>query len=209
MKMKHVIFSLLAISSAGCKPESPRSPPLKSVPEIPAKEMPNLQFTREMIAIVRLADKIILTEHSSQVDSVDSERGTSLIPIDIVYKTKTLTNEQSTFLVDLLLKADKEAGARQTADLKPFNTREVGVKPCLFSPHHSISFFLKKRELGQVSIDFDCGKAEWAGSGAEVPGPFISSFYEFWKRAGIEPYENWEKLADQYLKREQQKRSNR
>ncbi|NHZ66922.1 hypothetical protein [Massilia genomosp. 1] len=166
-----------------------------------------MQFTREIIAVVRSADKILLTEHSSQLDALDSEQGLSLIPIDIIYISKILTKEQSALLIDLLLEGDKESSVSQRVDLKPFMP-EVGAKSCLFSPHHSIIFFREKRELGKITVDFVCGKAEWRGSAAEVPGPFVSRFYEFWKSAGIEPHKNWEKLADQYLTSARQKQSN-
>ncbi|WP_426105124.1 hypothetical protein [Massilia sp. TSP1-1-2] len=209
MKIVHSGFLVLSILSVGCQPDRASPPVLESAPARLAKQGPNLTFTQEMISLVDQADKILVTEHSSIIDALDSQRGISLVPVDIVYQSKILSEEQTSKLVALLWEMDQEVGANRSVDLKILNTPEVSSKSCIFAPHHSITFFLQKNEPKKMSIDFACGRAEWAGSAASVPGAFISKFYGFAKLIGINPLQNWEDLAAKHLKSDPEKKTSR
>lgn len=130
---------------------------------------------------IRSSDRIVVTEHSHQTDLYDLERGKSLVPREIVYRTVDLTSAQRLSLGERV----------ETLDPRP----QQLFLACANAPHHSIYFYQGGRQVSVMDVCFECARIEWTGSREVPPDELLGRLGAFFRTVGLEPERDWKALA--------------
>lgn len=172
---------LLVLASAACQP---RAEPIQSTQAAQADDREGREYKAALSAMIKRADKIVVTEHSFQDDLYDEDTGKSLIPNEVVYGTRELNQQQKNLFLSTI------------DGLNP--TTQDAFPACIFEPHHTVTFFADGKLISSMEICFQCGQVEWDATKATPPWSLYSGLATFIKAIGFEPERDWTALAKQH-----------
>ena len=150
------------------------------------------KYIAALVEELRLADRIVITEHSNQYDLPDPAKMVSLMPKDVVYATITLRDEQKRAFVRLLEGLDP---ATQNA-----------FAACIFEPHHTISFYRGNAVKSELAVCFACSDIRWPGAEASPPWSMYGGLKQFIGSLGMHLSQDWAAAARAHLARAQENR---
>jgi hypothetical protein len=130
---------------------------------------------------IRGADRIVITEHSYPLDAYDADKGKSLLPESIIYKTVELSPMQKAAFLSAIAPLDP-----RTQDAFP---------ACIFEPHHTIHFHADGNLRSTLQVCFQCGQVEWDGSAETPPWSLYAGLGSAIRAVGLEPERDWRALA--------------
>jgi hypothetical protein len=143
-------------------------------------------YIRELGDAIRSADKIVVAEHSHDLDVFDEETGRSLVSRQLVYGVKELS------------KGHREKFLSTIERLDPKTQDEFPA--CIFEPHHSVSFYSRGEILSTMEICFVCGQLSWDATKATPPWSIYPGLASFIKAIGFEPERDWSTVARDHMK---------
>lgn len=180
LMLKLIIILFLAISTiSGCDGNN-------AALEKDISTAQDEEFIKSLNTLISKADRIVVTEHSNQYDLFDPESGRSLIPNDIIYRTKDLSSWQT-----YLLKAITMSLNSKGSGLYSF---------CMFQPHHTIYFYADNGLLNKLEICFECGDVVLNDVKTSSRPFLISVLTALIENVGFEPKRDWENLAKAHHK---------
>jgi hypothetical protein len=146
------------------------------------------KYRDALSALISRADVIVVTEHSFELDLYDMDANKSLIPTDIVYGTRAMSPAQKSGFGSAIGKLDPK-----TQDAFP---------ACIFEPHHTFRFYLKKKLISTLEVCFKCGQVEWDGINSRVAPPWSLYFglAQAVKSVGFQPERDWTALAKKHVR---------
>lgn len=142
-------------------------------------------YIHDLSAMIRHSDRIIVTEHSWEMDVFDPDTGKSLIPEEITYGARELTAAQKQMFLNTVENLDPKT--------------QDAFSACVTEVHHTVSFFAHGRLVSSMGICFQCGEVVWDGTQATPPWSLYSGLESVVKQIGFEPKRNWFELAKQHL----------
>lgn len=140
------------------------------------------KFIQTLNVAIRSANRIIVTEHSTQSDFHESQVGKAAAPKEIVYGTKELGSWQTFLLKSIVTNASEKGSGLYSL--------------CMFQPHHTIYFYEDKRLLNKLAICFECGDVLLVGETTSSRPPLISMLSTFIEHIGFQPKRDWQSLAN-------------
>jgi hypothetical protein len=129
-------------------------------------------------AAIAHADRIVVSEHSSDVDS-DQESISSYKPV--TYREITMTPAQKAMFASNI-------GAMPPATQDAFPA-------CIFNGHHTIKFYAGQKLTSTMEICFECGQIRWNGSQNNPPWALSSTLKAVIENLGLSPKRDWYALA--------------
>lgn len=140
-------------------------------------------YKKELLNTIKLAEKIVITEHSDQIDFFDEKLEEQKKYTEKVYKTIVLSKLQKEAFVKYI-----EAVDNKTQDEFPACAAEI---------HHTIKFYKLGSQYSTLGVCFECGQIEWDIAKHAPPWGIYNGLEEFVKSVGLHPKRDWEKLAKQ------------
>jgi len=140
-------------------------------------------YKEKLVAAIRSADSIRLTEHSHWTDFPGPLNQRDKAPF-YAYRSQTLSQEAT---VAFLEKAENLSPA--TIDY---------FAACIFAPHHTIEFQKEGKITSTMEICFKCGQLKWDASAERQPEKLMELLEKFVSESGYEPDRDWEALAKQH-----------
>ena len=171
------LFAVLLAAIAGARRD-------QAAPEASATRRDSAdgrRYLQALTAAIRGADRIVVTEHSFDGDAIDTVQQKSLEKEPLIYAVRELTAKQI---------ADFEASM---AGLNP--APPEGFSPCIFAPHHTVTFYRSGKNTSTMRICFECDRVEWEGTDARPPGWLYAGLAQFVSSLGMQPHRDWEALA--------------
>lgn len=178
LKLILIIF-LVVTTVSGCEGTSPSFDNNISTAEDEA-------FIKNLSNLIGQSDRIVVTEHSNQFDLYDSEKGKSLIPIEIIYRTKDLSLWQTYLLKAMVISTSSKGSGLYSL--------------CIFQPHHTIYFYENKQLLNKLDICFECGDVFLKNSKTSNRPTLISMLSFLIENVDFEPKRDWQTLAKTHNK---------
>ena len=137
---------------------------------------PGGRYLSDLLAAIRNADEITVTEHSSRVDFLRPERN----PDD--YKEK----------VYQVVKVSPNDKLQLIEIVSMLETKTQNAFPaCIFDPHHRIAFYSKGKLTSTMEVCFECGQIEWNGTGQTPPWSIYAGMKTFITEIGLHPKAEW------------------
>lgn len=134
---------------------------------------------------IRGAARIVVSEHSFELDAYDMEKGRSLLPEPLVYRTVELSAAQRHAFLAAMTGLDT-----RTQD---------AFAACIFQPHHSVFFHAKDGLQSTMKICFTCSQVQWDATSATPPWSLFRGLGSAIEALGMEPSRDWPALAQTYL----------
>lgn len=144
-----------------------------------------LEYRQAFAKLIRDADSIIATEHSSELDLYDFEASKSEIPEQIVYATRELSEAQRKFFLETI------------ESLDPKTQDEFAA--CVPIVHHTFKFYQHDELVDTVDVCFQCGQVEWSGTEATPPSALYTGLAAVVEHIGLSPTRDWPLLARQHV----------
>ena len=132
-------------------------------------------YKADLLKAIRQASKIVVTEHSSEMDFVQTAQ--TVTQKERVYRTVTLTKSDRDNFINLIEKT-------------PDETQQL-FSACIFDPHHTIYFYTKGKLASKLDICFECGQQQWAGTKNTPPSSIYGSLAKFIQSTGLQPEREW------------------
>lgn len=179
--MKNYLYPFVLIfgaTIAACSPQS-NQPTAPSHATHSAAQVS--QYKVDLLTAINNSDKIVVTEHSHPFDNWDDKSDKSLVPNDIIYKSKEIAKGKKDDFLEIVNNLDGEV--------------QQAYPMCIFQPHHTIQFFSKNRLLSTMEICFICDHIRWTGSKAKPPLSLYTGLEEFLKENGFNSKRDWKSLA--------------
>lgn len=150
-----------------------------------------MPFTRELLAAMARAERIIISEHSFESDfgSNAAARNTGRV----TYASVELNAQQKTNLRAMIASADE---LLQAAARVPEPSGGYAVTACIFDPHHTIFFIRNGKPDGELSICFECSKLAW-NDDAGAPQALMGALPAYLEQIGLQPKRDWDAMASQ------------
>lgn len=168
---------LMAIAAAGCQARA------GTAAEVQADDRDGREYIAELSDAIQRADRIVVTEHSSQFDAYDVTSGKSLVPEEIVYGTRQLGSQQKALFLSTVEQLDPK-----TQDAFP---------ACIFESHHTVMFYAGGNLESTMDICFQCGQVKWSATRTTPPWSLYSGLAAFIEGIGFQPERDWAALAAQ------------
>lgn len=168
---------LMAIAAAGCQARA------GIAAEVQADDRDGREYITELSDAIQRADRIVVTEHSSQFDAYDVTSGKSLVPEEIVYGTRQLSSQQKALFLSTVEQLDPK-----TQDAFP---------ACIFESHHTVMFYAGGKLESTMDICFQCGQVKWSATRTTPPWSLYSGLAAFIEGIGFQPERDWAALAAQ------------
>jgi hypothetical protein len=143
------------------------------------------RYITELSAAILQADRIVITEHSFDYDAFDGMKKKSLLPAQVVYARRELSQGQRIGFANEV--------RRLVARPRKW------ISNCLPQPHHTMTFYRAGREMSVLRICFECGESEWSANTNTPPaviGPVLTRLVI---GVGLHPQLDWRALARSYL----------
>lgn len=166
--MKHASIFAILLLIAGCAQKQGKT------------------YLNELSNAIHDSDRIIVTEHSFELDAYDMDKNVSLLPETVVYRTLELNQEQKNMFLSAIKQLDPK-----TQDAFP---------ACIFEPHHTVYFHVKGKLRSTMQICFGCGQVEWSATQATPPWSLYGGLQSVIKNLGLQPERDWPILAQEHLK---------
>ena len=174
-----ILLALILVSACGEAPDQ----------EIDGSFAPVSESGRRYIEIlateISAADRIVVTEHSFELDAYDEQLGKSRIAEPIIYATLELSATQ------------KRQFSRLASEISPIT--EDGSLLCIFEPHHSIAFYTSGIETSVMHICFSCGEVRWLKANLIPPAKLDEELSKFILSIGMQPERDWVEMAEARL----------
>ena len=139
-------------------------------------------YAASLEAMIRRADRILITEHSWPGDYDHRGRPDEWTPPEVEYDRAELDASQRTRFADRVASMDK--------------TTQYSVAGCLMAPHHTMTFYRDGKLLSTIAICFECGMFEWDASPRQDPPQAIFDVLApTVADAGLQPERDWHELA--------------
>ncbi|MFZ6874059.1 hypothetical protein ACO0LF_18535 [Undibacterium sp. Di27W] len=135
-------------------------------------------YKADLLQSIRQASKIVVTEHSSELDFVVV--GRSIPQKERVYRTVTLSQRHRDNFISIV-------------EATPDETQQ-SFSGCLFDPHHTVYFYVQGKLASKLDICFACGQQQWNATKHTPPSFIIGSFSSFVKSIGLSPEREWAEL---------------
>lgn len=180
------IALLMIFALAGCRPRPVEVPAVKST----ALSL-KLQFSRELIEMIRSSETIVVSEHSYKTDYDDPS--SSLAGSPTVYRIVKLDADQRAMFVSAIENFDRLSQVNGVGDMG--SGLDSAVAPCVLEPHHTISFLVGEKTFSSMAVSFGCGGIEWDGSRTKAPPAFVNTLYKLVLSIGMQPKRDWSELA--------------
>ena len=139
------------------------------------------QYRDDLSAMIEGSDRIVVTEHSSELDAYDFESKTPVLPEKVVYETRELSPAQ------------RQSFLQTIEDLDP-TTQDI-FSGCVPAVHHTVEFYSRGALVSEMQICFECGQVMWPATRATPPAALYAGLASFIKGLGLEPQRDWEALA--------------
>jgi len=139
------------------------------------------RYLLDLLATIRKADKITVTEHSDRVDYVilyHTEDGYQ----EKIYQVLQLTPQDKEDWIDLL-------GTLESKTQEAFPA-------CIFEPHHRIAFYSNGKLFSTMEVCLQCGQVEWDGTSQTPPWSLHNGMRQFISRIGMPPKDDWRAKYD-------------
>jgi len=144
------------------------------------------KYKEALASLIRLSDRIVVTEHSSLYDLYDVETEKYLISDEITYDERTLSNDQRDFFL-VTIKA-----------LDP--TTQDGFSSCIPVVHHTFYFYVGDKLQDTLGVCFQCNQVIWSGTKAVPPWSLYTGLAKVLVELGLSPRRDWQKIARDALK---------
>ncbi|MBV8033549.1 hypothetical protein [Roseateles sp.] len=144
-------------------------------------------YLAALIAAIHDSGRIVVTEHSFELDAYDMNQGKSLLPGTVVYRTVELSPAQKATLLQSIERLDSKT--------------QDAVPACIFEPHHTIHFHTKGRLRSTMRICFACSQMQWDETSATPPWALYRVLHDAIKALGLEPERDWRALAREHLRK--------
>ena len=144
------------------------------------------RYLNDLTTLIQRSEQIVFTEHSSGFDAFDEKNETSLVPDEIVYRTRELSPAQ------------KKMFLRTMQNLDPKD--QDAFPACVPEIHHTVRFYAGRKLISTMGICFECGQVDWDGTKARVPPQMLySGLASVVNHIGLESERNWAALARKHL----------
>ena len=193
--MNKLILLLLAVLTASC---DSRSVAKLEEPAVVEPAQARLAFTRDLVSTINRSEKIIFTEHSFRGDLIGGAANVYVVPDKIIYETRELTSIQKAAFISAIEEMDATLQEAMSKEINIFGPAEA-MAPCMFAPHHTITFVAQDRTLSTMEVSFVCGRVEWDAYKSGTPNAFAAMLYKFVGFIGLHPDRDWEQLAKDTL----------
>jgi hypothetical protein len=180
---KFILPLLLALSLCGCV--TGRGLGGRSSTTERSTDQAGQKYQKTLVAMIQRSDKIVVTEHSCEWDTYKTDAFRSLIPKEIVYRTRVLSAAQKASFLSII------------EGLNPETKTEYSS--CIFEGHHTIQFYSAGRSISTMDICFKCGDVIWPATKVTPPADLISGLAKFIEGIGLSPTRNWPALARRHL----------
>ncbi len=172
----------LLVSSCASEPIDVPAPRAGEVTGSEGNNGDALKYNQALVEAIQNADKIVIKEHSNQVDFFGTIPDYSAAP-QYTYARKVLSPGEKILFLE---------GAKK---LKGDKSR--GLTNCLFAPHHRIDFY----ELGQLKssmkVCYKCNEIKWNGTSYQPSEDVFDAVTPAINRAGMKANRDWDALANQ------------
>jgi hypothetical protein len=137
---------------------------------------PGGRYLSDLLAAIRNADEITVTEHSSMMDFLRPERNQDDYK-EKVYQVVKVSSNEKLKLIEIVSMLETK-----TQDAYP---------ACIFDPHHRIAFYSKGKLASTMEVCFECGQIEWDGTRQMPPWSLYSGMKTFILEIGLHPKAEW------------------
>ncbi|MES2041426.1 MAG: hypothetical protein V4495_26715 [Pseudomonadota bacterium] len=133
----------------------------------------------DLINAIRQSSKIIVTEHSSELDFIQA--GQAATPKEKVYRTVTLTTrDRENFIAAIEHVSDKTQQA---------------FSACVFDPHHTVYFYAQGKLSSKLDICFACSQQQWDATKHTPPADIHEGLAQFIKSVKLDTEREWANLV--------------
>ncbi len=136
-------------------------------------------YRADLIKAIRQSSKIVVTEHSSEIDFIQA--GQSPTQKEIVYRSVTLTQRDRENFV---------AAIEQVSD-EP----QRAFAACVFDPHHTVYFYTQGKLSSKLAVCFECSQQEWKATKHRPPAAIYGGLAQFIKSVKLSPEREWVSLV--------------
>ncbi|WP_374354232.1 hypothetical protein [Chitinimonas sp.] len=143
------------------------------------------KYIAELGEMIQRSDRIVVNEHSFELDAYDFAAHKSLLSHDVIYDSRELNRQQKALFLATVQQLKPE-----TQDAFP---------ACIFEPHHTVLFFSGVKLISTMKICFQCGQVKWDASTTTPPWALYSGLSGFISGIGLQPVRDWRALARQHL----------
>jgi hypothetical protein len=171
--------------SGATAPASNDSPVAQVAPSNPEGE----QFKEALLAAIAAADRIVIAEHSSEMDdeaalSRHLDDQTIPLPAMVTYEEKELTQAQrGTFAASI---RSMPAAAQEA------------FPACVMETHHTLRFYSGSELKSTMQVCFKCGQFNWDGSTLLPPAAVVETMHGFVSSIGMTPKRDWPSYLAQH-----------
>lgn len=140
-------------------------------------------YKADLIRAIEQSDKIIVTEHSSEMDFIQAypDSSASAQHTEIIYHKHALTaQEKEKFLTDALAMADETQDA---------------FSACISDPHHSFSFYHAGKLTSKLDVCFQCAQVEWPQNRHAPPWAIYDMLAKTVNLLGMHDERDWVSLV--------------
>ena len=181
-----LVLAFIALCTVGCVRHAGPIGPVERVDIFALKEeSQGRQFKLELAAAIRRADRIVVTEHSYELDAYDVVANRSLIAEPIVYATRETDARQ------------RRQFARIAEQLAP--TTQDAFSRCDFAPHHTVRFYEHGTLVSTMQVCFLCAQLRWDAPHATPPWAVYPGLAHFFRSLGLQPHRDWRAAASEHL----------
>lgn len=137
---------------------------------------PGGKYLRDLLAAVRDADEITVTEHSSMVDYMRPESNPDNYK-EKIYEVIQVSPNDKVKLIEIL---------------SMLETKTQNAFPgCIFDPHHRIALYSKGKLASTMEVCFECGQIEWDGTSQTPPWSIYEGMETFVSELGLHTKAEW------------------
>ena len=145
-------------------------------------------YLEALVAAIDSAERIVVTEHSSEYDGDDEKAREALRAEPVFYATKELSQAQRAAFRATIAKLDPAIPDAFAA--------------CIFEPHHTVTFFNANQQPSEMLICFECGDVRWEGTSSTAPESLIGGLGRLISSVGLPTHRDWRALAEKRSKNE-------
>lgn len=138
-------------------------------------------YKADLINAIRQSSKIVVTEHSSEMDFIQA--GQSAAQKEQVYRSVTLTTRDRENFI---------AAIEQVSD-----ETQQAFAACVFNPHHTVYFYAQGKLSSKLDVCFECSQQEWKATKHRPPAGIYEGFAQFIKSVKLSPEREWVDLVRQ------------
>lgn len=149
----------------------------------PTPDTSGAEYKQALLASIRSATRIIVTEHSHPLDYryFSSDPTITLDTSEHVYARIALSNAQKHRFYVIASALDER-------------TEDVFTL-CIFVPHHTIQFYQGTKLQSTMDVCFHCGDISWDHFSKRPPSSMINGLRQFVREIGLKPKREWRILA--------------